>query len=98
MQTGDEVTIRRGKYKGETGEVFAVKGDKVVLTMKDGEIEVFNHSNIKEPSEATITQGELAALINSNVSIDDLVHALDAKLPGFAAKAGYGLNPVQYES
>lgn len=96
MQTGDEVKIRRGKYKGQAGEVFAVKGEKVVLTMKDGEIEVFNHSNVIEPTEATITQGELAAIISSEASsgepggyrMDSLVHAIDSKYPGFAVRVG----------
>ena len=95
MQTGDKVTIRRGKLKGEAGEVKFAQGDKVALIMDNGELEVVNRSNIKEPVEATITQGELAALINTAADADagtelgDLVHALDSKFPGFGAKVGY---------
>lgn len=91
MQTGDKVTIRRGKLKGEAGEVKFAQGDKVALIMDSGELEVVNRSNIKEPDEATITQSELAAIINSHpehVPLTVLVHDLDSKYPGFAAKVG----------
>jgi len=106
MQTGDKVTIRRGKLKGEAGEVKFAQGDKVALIMDNGELEVVNRSNIKEPMEATISQGELAAIVNSlevdhanghDIAIAELVHAIDSKYPGFATKAGWGARSADAE-
>lgn len=96
MQTGDKVTIKRGKFKGEVGEVIAHQDNPsaYVLKLDDGTFQVVNATNVIEPTEATITQGELAALVNSIDPLDEgglgaLVHAIDAKYPGFASKAGY---------
>ena len=94
MQTGDKVTIRRGKFKGQEGEVIAHQSDPAayVLKLDDGTFQVVNATNVIEPTEATITQGELAALINTATGSDpedrlaDLVHAIDSKYPGFAGK------------
>lgn len=98
MQAGDKVTIRRGKLKGEVGEVIAHQSDPAayVLKLGDGTFQVVNVTNVIEPTEATITQAELAAIISSEASsgepggyrMDSLVHAIDAKYPGFATRVG----------
>lgn len=100
MQTGDKVTIRRGKLKGQEGEVIAHQADPAayVLKLDDGTFQVVNATNVVEPIEATITQNELAALINSvddNQQADrafrDLIHAIDSKYPGFTSKVGVSI-------
>lgn len=99
MQAGDKVTIRRGKLKGQAGEVIAHQSDPAayVLKLGDGTHQVVNATNVIEPTEATIAQAELAAIINSlevdhanghDVAISELVHAIDSKYPGFASKVG----------
>ena len=94
MQTGDKVTIRRGKLKGQEGEVIAHQSDPsaYVLKLDDGTFQVVNATNVIEPTEATITQSELAAIIssviedNGKIIADGLIHSLDSKYPGFASK------------
>ena len=98
IQAGDKLTIRRGKLKGEAGEVIAYQADPAayVLKMDDGKFSVQNVKNVIEPAETTITQSELAAIISSEASsgesggyrMDSLVHAIDSKYPGFAARVG----------
>lgn len=86
IKTGDMVSIKRGKLNGQEGEVIAFQKQPAayVLKMADGTFTVQNVGNVKEPTEVTITQDELAAIISSHNEVDDLVHALDAKFPGFA--------------
>lgn len=94
IQTGDKVTIKRGKQSGQAGEVIAFQENPAayVLKLKDGTYVVQNVTNVKAPTEATVTQDELAAILDSvsisgheaGAFLDDLVHALDAKFPGFA--------------
>lgn len=91
MKIGDKVTIKRGKLNGQVGEVKIANGDKVVLEMADGSLEIQNATNIRQPVEATITQDELAAILNSvaltaSGDLDALVHSIDAKYPGFATR------------
>lgn len=96
MQTGDIVTIKRGKLAGAEGEVKLTNADTVVLELKNGGLITQKTSNIRVPAEATITQAELAAVIGSVSHEDDyeqnymtkLVHAIDAKYPGFANRLG----------
>lgn len=108
MQTGDKVTIRRGKLKGQAGEVIAHQDSPAayVLKLGDGTHHVVNTTNVVEPTEATITQNELAALVNTvsgpaaGDGLIELVHAIDAKYPGFAGKVGWTASgparPVAY--
>jgi hypothetical protein len=88
IQAGDTVTIKRGKRSGDEGEVKLTNADTVVLEMKDGELITQKRTNIKAPDEATITQGELAQVVASHNTIQDLVHALDSRYPGFANRVG----------
>lgn len=86
MQTGDTVTIKRGKLAGTEGEVKLTNADTVVLELKNGDLITQKTSNIRVPAEATITQDELAAIIGSvgsDPTTDEIVHAIDAKYPGF---------------
>jgi len=99
IQTGDKVTIKRGKLNGQAGEVIAFQEDPAayVLKLEDGTFSVQNAGNVKAPTEATITQGELAAILSSAVttggddtlSVRDVIHYIDAKFPGFASRISY---------
>jgi ribosomal protein L24 len=93
IQAGDKLTIRRGKLKGEAGEVIAYQADPAayVLKMADGTFSVQNVKNVIEPAETTITQSELAGLIATNYEsgMEALIHDLDSKYPGFTAKLGF---------
>lgn len=92
MQTGDIVTIKRGKLAGTEGEVKLTNADTVVLELKNGDLITQKASNIRVPAEATITQAELAAIIGSVAyteddgrrTVDSIIVAIDAKYPGFA--------------
>lgn len=91
MQTGDIVTIKRGKLAGTEGEVKLTNADTVVLELKNGDLITQKASNIRVPAEATITQAELAAILGSvgdASGLAGLVHAIDAKYPGFANRLG----------
>jgi ribosomal protein L24 len=94
MQTGDTVTIKRGKLAGTEGEVKLTNADTVVLELKNGDLITQKTSNIRVPAEATITQAELAAIVGSVAyteddgrrAVDAIIVAIDAKYPGFASK------------
>jgi hypothetical protein len=98
IKTGDMVSIKRGKLNGQEGEVIAFqeKPAAYVLKMADGTFTVQNVGNVKAPTEATITQDELAAVLMSTsisgheagVFLDSVIHNLDAKFPGFANRMG----------
>lgn len=96
IKLGDKVTIRRGKNKGEEVHVQLVvnHGKGLVVQDSSGETYLVTTTNVREPEEATISQDELAALIGSvngpgaGDGLADLVHAIDAKFPGFAARVG----------
>jgi ribosomal protein L24 len=100
-KTGDKVTIKRGKLSGTEGEVFAFQENPpaYVLKLADGTFVVQNVSNVKAPTEATITQDELAAILGSAMSVDgavypsDLIHSIDAKYPGFANRISWPVDP-----
>jgi ribosomal protein L24 len=86
MQTGDKVTIKRGKLNGQEGEVKLANAQEVFLELADGSFTTQKIGNIKTPTEATITQDELAAILSSAVTtggdtlaVRDVIHALDAK-------------------
>lgn len=104
MQTGDTVTIKRGKLAGTEGEVKLTNADTVVLELKNGDLITQKTSNIRVPAEATITQAELAAILGSRIeengtilNADGLIHAIDAKYPGFANRLGLPLDtPESY--
>lgn len=96
MQTGDKLTIKRGKLSGQEGELKLSNGDTVVLELADGSFTTQKVSNIRQPVEATITQDELAAILSSAVTtggdslpVRDIIHSLDAKYPGFQARINY---------
>lgn len=96
IQTGDTITIRRGKLKGQKATVEILQGDPAtayVVKLPDGTLSLETAANVKPEAQATITEGDLAAIISTeaNVGVGDfesLVHALDAKLPGFAQRVG----------
>lgn len=98
IQTGDTVTIRRGKRKGEQGTVKFVQGSPVatayVVEFGESDVSLENAANVKAPEQSTITEGDLAAIVGTEAGVaapgafDSLIHALDAKLPGFAIRVG----------
>lgn len=85
IQTGDTVTIKRGKHSGQTGTVVAATATQAVVQLGD-EYVPQNLTNIKAPSEPTITLTEVAALVNEGGEREDLVRALQEALPGLADK------------
>jgi hypothetical protein len=99
MQTGDKVTIKRGKLAGTEGEVKLTNADTVVLELGNGDLITQKTNNIKVPAEATITQSELAAIVSSvngpaaGDGLAELIHSIDAKYPGFANRVARPVDP-----
>jgi hypothetical protein len=95
---GDKLTIRRGKLKGQTGEVALVgKGEDgtavYVLQLPNGVLASEGHSNVKAEPEATIGTAQLADVLSDwLLDVPDrgvanpLIGALTQLLPGLANK------------
>lgn len=88
IQTGDTVTIRRGKLAGTTGTVTDVNETEAALKLTDGGFSIQKLSNVKAPDVPTINADDLADIFNGNVSewSSSLAEQIDAKLPGFGAR------------
>lgn len=88
IQTGDTVTIRRGKLAGASGEVIAINHSEAVLKLAGGTFSTQNVTNIKAPDVPSINADDLADIFNGNVSewSSSLAEQIDAKLPGFGAR------------
>lgn len=92
IQTGDTVTIRRGKLAGGTGEVIAINTDDCVLKFPNGTFSTQKLSNVKAPDVPTINADDLAAAIQDQAdetatnegmyALYALAGRLDSILPG----------------
>jgi hypothetical protein len=77
IKTGDTVTIRRGKLKGQSGTVLKVGGNGgVALEHTDGTISIQAMTNLRAPEEATIGAGALAEAFQESAVV--LVHERNA--------------------
>lgn len=89
IQTGDTVTIRRGKLANQTGTVVALAEGQAVLQLASQELSVQKLTNVKAPEQPAITADALAEVISRNVDSDgdfyggDLLTELEVALPGF---------------
>jgi len=85
IKTGDTVTIRRGKRKGESGTV--VSGNQCVVEFTDGTLSLLNETDLKAPDEATIGATALADAIGEvarhNPGDDELLMELANRLGKF---------------
>lgn len=90
IQTGDTVTIRRGKLANQTGTVVALAEGQAVLQLASQELSVQKLTNVRAPEQPTITADALALHVRGTVSEagtiykDDLVTVLEVAMPGFA--------------
>lgn len=95
---GEQLTIRRGKGKGETGTVIGVnatdQGAEYAIKMPNGALHVVTHANVKPVPEPTIGANLLARMLfewretlPDFEPANDLIGKLDRiALPGFANK------------
>jgi ribosomal protein L24 len=88
FKTGDEITIMRGKLKGQTAIVL--EADKAERTyaakLAGGGLAVVNEVNVKVPDEATITAQDLADALGTEVQFtQDTIDRLENRAPGITA-------------
>lgn len=99
IETGETVTIKRGKLAGRTGEVKNGPDslDQYAVHLDTGELIVQKGSNLRAPEEMTVTVRQLdqaIELARQETSLDqgfsarDLVEALEQYVPGIGAKLG----------
>jgi hypothetical protein len=96
IKTGDTVTIRRGKLKGETATVETIAGHQVVVKLADGTLDLQNETNLLAPEEATIGARALADAFSDVASsygeveakaLRELADRLTEDMPSFSAKS-----------
>lgn len=90
---GDTLTIKRGKFGGQTGRVLALNLDgRYVVKLDDGNVTLVEKHNVKTPAERTITEGELVKAIQSasdesgDMFPRDIYAELERILPGIRDK------------
>jgi hypothetical protein len=91
IKTGDTVTIRRGKLKGESGKVSTVSGTQIVVELPDGTLSLQNESNLKTAEEATIGVGALAEAFQETAFVFDTDRGGLAALQHLANRLGNDL-------
>lgn len=89
FEQGDEITIMRGKHKGQTARVLAVdeSNDAYGVQFADGSFAPINAVNVKVPDEATITASQLAHVLGAEANdLSSLVMSrLEDVSPGITA-------------
>lgn len=85
FKTGDEITIMRGKLKGQTATVLEADQAERTYAAKlaGGGLAVVNEVNVKVPDEATITATELAQALGTEG--DDLSDQVMERLENVSA-------------
>jgi KOW motif-containing protein len=86
LSQGDEITIMRGKHKGQIGKVLDVDKTSETYAVKfsDGSFAPINAVNVRVPDAVTITAEALGqALSNEGGELSDTCMArLEAAAPG----------------
>lgn len=96
IQTGTEVTIKRGKLAGQVGQVVAGPyGDEYAVTI-GGKVTTQKDTNLAVAPEATVTVSQVADVLfkardesplNEGVLIGDVARLLEAEgLTGLTAR------------
>lgn len=80
----DEVTVSRGKLRGQTGKVGMVGATAYGVKFADGTIEMINFGNVKDRVEPTITATQLAqAFGDEGPTINEVtITRLERLVPG----------------
>lgn len=75
FKTGDEITIMRGKLKGQTATVLEADQAERTYAAKlaGGGLAVVNEVNVKVPDEVTYTEAQIRELLTAHGLDPDII-------------------------